>query len=198
MTWRRALLALFAALIAAVALLGSAAIALGATPQERTDDVAAWMSGALHVPVASRPTVVTNELGQASSAGEFWGDGTIRMRPEYAGAAPIGVYVRTHELAHKQDTIDGCYQSEEAIVDAMARDLFAAAALHFAGYIGGPVSSAYDERGPNGEASVGDVRVASARATGQRWGSRAARLWRRALWAQGCDGRAAMLGDVGS
>lgn len=165
-------------------------------PQQRTDAVAQWMSETLLIPVPSRTTLITSALYRETSDAEFWpSDGSIRIRPEFDAGA-IGVYVRIHESLHKADTALYCPGQEEAIVDALARDLLPAL-LKRMGYAPAIVHTAYDTRGPNGEASVGDVRAASAVATGEPWTSRSARLFRRALWAADCATRSQMLNPQG-
>lgn len=188
----------FALLLVGVIVAGTAAIALGATPtaQQSSDDIAAWVSTTLKVPVAPRPVVIraleNYHDGEYDPATDI-----VSLTPESSEPTTLGLYVQLHELLHKPDTIDGCYREEEAVVDTLTRDLLPALTwrlLHRP--LRGPISSVYDTRGPNGEPSVGDVLATSAVATGRPVGSREARLWRRALWTQGCAGRAAMLEEV--
>jgi len=129
------------------------------------------MQSVLRVPVPSRPTVVTRAMLTETSAAEADADGTIRLRPEFAGDTPIALFARLHELSHVPANA-ACWGEpgsaerdlEEGIADALARDLFAA----------------------------------SARATGRGWRSREARLWRRALWASDCAGRGLLLVQAGA
>lgn len=186
-------------LIGAVLVLGTAVVALGATdpsPQQSTDAVAAWMTGVLHAPIASRQVVVTTAMFQTDDAGEYDPvSDQIRLSPAYSGWSPAGLFVRIHELAHREETIAGCYvQGEEAIVDAVDRDLFPAAMRHFfpAGLASGTPHTSYDARGAWGP-SVSDVRYAVMRATGSRTWDYAARSYLRRVWGADCATRASML-----
>lgn len=169
----------------------------GAAPapsaQESSDDIAAWVSTTLQVPVEARPVVV-RQLEHGHDGEYDPVSDVVTLAPWTAAPTSLGLYVQLHELLHKPDTAAGCYREEEAIVDALTRDLAPALVWRTLGVpLSQPVQTVYDARGPAGEPSVGDVRAASAAAVGQSWRSRDARLWRRALWAQGCDGRQAML-----
>lgn len=189
---RRLLLALACAVGLWVGAQGAGA-ATAPTAQESSDDVAAWVSSTLLIPVKARPVVV-RQLEHGHDGEYDPATDVVTLAPASAQPTTLGLYVQLHELLHKPDTAAGCYREEEAIVDALTRDLAPALVWRTLGVpMGQPVQTVYDQRGPNGEPSVGDVRAASAAATGQPWRSREARLWRRAIWAASCDGRQAML-----
>ena len=196
---RNLVLGVLLALVALVGVLGSAAIALGATPtpQQRMDAQAAWMASVLHVPVPTRPVVVGGL--QPDNVGEADADGVIRLAPAYANGSPGAVYARQHELDHRPGNA-ACWGEagsaeralEEGLADAVAQDLMPAAMHRFAPqWWGFVLESGYEQE-------VRNVRYASAAATGRPWRSREARLWRRALWGADCDGRVAMLARVGA
>jgi hypothetical protein len=165
------------------------ALGAPATPQSET----AWLSKTLKVPMTERAVVVAPPpswmpASKFLRAGEYnSGTDIITVRREYAAMTPTGLYVRLHERLHRAETIQGCYRDEEAITDALTRDLLPALTKHMLGWaVTGVFHSSYDH-------DVSDVRWASAKATGQSWRSRDARMWRRALWGASCEGREAML-----
>lgn len=100
----------------------------------------------------------------------------------------MGAYLALHEAAHRPDVMY-CTPSyyEEGIADALARDLHPTLVARWGGDVHSYVSYAYD---PN----VVTIRTRSSLATGKPYRSRAARLWRRTLWASNCEQRATMLG----
>lgn len=102
------------------------------------------------------------------------------------------ILILLHELLHRNEHLNGTQDDrdlEEGITEAMTLDLAPAYArqvvgrrIDFEDYSG----SIYDE-------IVLDIRGASSIATGRPWWSRAARLWRRELWAASIDGRRLMM-----
>lgn len=94
-----------------------------------------------------------------------------------------GVHAGLHEMLHSErDESDPSLS--EGIVDAVALDLCPSVRARIWHARGSCGDSSY-------ESQVAGVRFASARATGTRWHSRAARSWRKALWAMDSEGRAA-------
>ena len=186
--------------------------AVGAPGVQATSDrTAAWLTVTLGVEVEPRRAVVTHALAYPGSAAEVWSDdlGVYRLRPDIARdvaarrpfhvnrrlATLRGLHVVTHELLHRRETVP-CWtpggvglNAEEGIVDALAVDVLPALAWRL-----------YGERWafvPVYPREVAAIRAASRFATGARsWRERAPRLWRRALWREGCEGRARMLAEA--
>lgn len=187
--------------IGLVAALGWAAPAAAAGPvpgiAERAD---AWLSRTLGAPARNLPL----EVGDTTDcAGDRWAaargmtcaalayEDHITLAPDRVRALwmvaethddqeQVG-HLLLHELLHRWHADRDL---EEMAVDAEAIDLYPAWARSEGISFEYPIVPLYPE--------VAHVRTASARATGTSWRSRAARLWRRALWATDDTGRASM------
>lgn len=172
-------------------LTGAAHGAVQPTPQQVGDQTAAWLSTTLRVPMPSR-RVVVGPVYSENTAGEYQpADDTITLAADFAYLSPASLYVQLHEHLHRAETIDGCYQDEEGIVDAITRDLYPAFMRRVL-----PRWVTFGEPHTDYDPQVRGVRYASAAATGRSWRSREARTWRRALWGASCEGRAAMLAQA--
>jgi hypothetical protein len=180
-----------------------ALFALGATEAVGApDDVAqrseAFLERTLGVQIADRPVVLGthDEMetcgGQPALAALMGGCAGLAYDDHIAVSAhvlsglenrePWALGVIFHEQGHRTDDLPGL---DEGIVQALTADLCPSLASFLWGKRGACEYGVYPDE-------VRAVRVASARATGEPWRSRAARMWRRGLWLAHHDARVTM------
>lgn len=197
---------------AALIILGACtATAHAATPQQRLDQTANWLTQTLHRPIPTRTLRITNQAEMTRMCGEEACDAFVPFthpetvvttsdvadtwgwRPRWWDPAVIEAnHLMRHELLHTHNLTPGApfdWWVEEGIVEAVNTDLDAAWCqrhLHATCV----VAPYYPDR-------VAAIRAASAKATGSlNWRVRYARLWRRELLAADEEGRRRMLEEV--
>lgn len=195
----RARTLIVAALAALAAALPGAAAASPAA-QAETDRIAAVASDLLHAPVPTRtlaapePVVVEFLANERRAWDAYVMDGPdVYVRPWVVGALErrtcTAAALMLHELLHRPEvgTEDAV---EEGIAEALRLDLYPAVAKR----LGCRGWRTLIGTLPMYPAEVSDVMTSSVYATGsRRYSDRAARLWRRELWAASRDGRRDML-----
>lgn len=195
-----ALVALAAALPGAAAAAGPAKPVPTYVPQAEVDRIAAWTSATLRAPVPTKR--LTTEVDPwvaewAAANGYEWDayvldDDVVHVRPRLVGGLARrtceSLAILLHELLHRPDAFVS-REVEEGTTEALRVDLYPAAARALGCRV--DWQTMQDAMYPD---EVSNIVAASAFATGSRNGrTRAARLWRRQLWAASADGRRDML-----
>ena len=196
MSWRGAVMVLALLALACSQALGAA------------DDVAkrsqAFLERTLGVQVSDRPVVLGTHPemetcgGQPALAALMGGCAGLAYEDRIAVSVSVlmgledretwALGVIFHEQAHRSDDLPGL---DEGVVQALTADLCPSLAFSLWGKRGACEYGVYPDE-------VRAVRVASTRATGEPWRSRAARIWRRALWLADHDARVAMFAGAWS
>ncbi len=212
---RRTILQAAVALVMVYAFMVLAPAALSSTGQQLADDTAAFVEDATGAPVPRRPLLFVDSfdvgrwpsLKGAAAVVVTMSSGESRiefLRPCQYALEVLGLQLRRpwspdcarkllHEVLHDDEpsvtALDGWV--EHGLVEALAEDFWPAYVWRMTGRR--DVLSPFTVHGD----AVRVVRVASARATGSPWTSRAARVWRRSVWAMTSRQRIAELERAG-